>query len=119
AETTEDVAAAVRFARAQGRPLAVRSGGHSIAGHSMIDGGVVVDLSKMREVTIDPEGRTAVVQSGATSADIAGPAQAYGLALSTGDTSTVGIGGLTLGGGIGWMARKHGLAIDNLLAATV
>ena len=73
----------------------------------------------MKGITIDPERRTARVQPGATSGDLAGPAHAYGLALSTGDTSTVGFGGLTTGGGVGFMARKYGLAIDNLLSAQV
>ena len=116
AQNANDVAAAVRFARRNDLALAVRSGGHSVAGFSMINDALVIDLSQMRRVLIDPEKRTARVQSGATSGDLAGPAHAYGLALSTGDTSSVGIGGLTLGGGIGWMARKYGLAIDNLLS---
>lgn len=116
---TDDVALAVRFARAQGLAFAVRSGGHSIAGHSSIDGALLIDLGAMRSVAIDPVESTAVVQAGATSEDLCGAAAAYGLAVSTGDTATVGIGGLAVGGGIGWMARKHGLTIDNLLAATV
>ena len=119
AATTADVIEGVRFARGHNLPLAVRSGGHSIAHQSMIDGGLVIDLSGMNGVTIDPQQRTARVQPGATSGDLAGPAHAYGLALSTGDTSTVGIGGLATGGGIGWMVRKYGLAIDNLLSAQV
>ena len=112
-----DVAAAVRFAGRRGLPLAVRSGGHSLGHYSVIDDGVVVDLSGMKRVSIDPEARVARVQAGATSGDLAGPAHAHGLALSTGDTHSVGMGGLTTGGGIGFMVRKYGLAIDNLLAA--
>ncbi len=119
AATPQDVAATVRFARAHLLPLAVRSGGHSVAHLSVITGAVVADLSGMKQVSIDPEARIARVQAGATSGDLAGPAHAHGLALSTGDTSSVGMGGLTTGGGIGFMVRKYGLAIDNLLAAQV
>ena len=119
AATEGDVVETVRFARQSGRPLAVRSGGHSVAGYNMVDGAVVVDVSGMRAVSIDPEKRTARVQAGATSGDVIGPAHAYGLALSTGDTATVGLGGLVTGGGVGFMARKQGLAIDNLLSARV
>ncbi len=119
ATSTEDVAAAVRVARTHGLPIAVRGGGHSMAGHSSPDGAVVIDLRGMKAVSIDPVSRTARVGAGATSADLAVPASAFGLALSTGDTSTVGLGGLVTGGGIGWMVRKQGLTIDNLLSATV
>jgi FAD/FMN-containing dehydrogenase len=119
AADAEDVAEAVCFARALGLPLAVRSGGHSLAHYSVIDDAVVIDLSGMKRVSIDPATRTARVQPGATSGDLAGPAHAHGLALSTGDTHSVGMGGLTTGGGIGFMVRKYGLAIDNLLAAQV
>lgn len=119
AQGTEDVALAVRFARSQGLPFAVRSGGHSVAGHSVIDGTLLIDMGGMRGISIDPVSSTAVVQPGVTSDDLGNQAVAFGLSLSTGDTSTVGIGGLTVGGGIGWMARKHGLTIDNLLEATV
>ena len=114
-----DVAAAVDFAREYGHPLAVRSGGHSLAGHSMVDGALVIDLSAMKGINIDPDARTARVQAGATTGDFAGPASELGLALSTGDTSSVGFGGLTTGGGIGFMVRKYGLTIDSLLSATV
>jgi FAD/FMN-containing dehydrogenase len=114
-----DVAAAVRFAVEQGSPLAVRSGGHSLARLSVIDDALVVDLAALKRVSIDPGARTARVQAGATSGDLAGPAHEFGLALSTGDTATVGMGGLTTGGGIGFMVRKYGLAIDNLLSARV
>jgi FAD/FMN-containing dehydrogenase len=111
-----DVIRAVTFARDHQLPLAVRSGGHSLAGHSTVDGGLVLDLSRMRGLSIDPERRIAWAQPGLTWGDYAGAAQAYGLATSAGDTSTVGVGGLTLGGGIGWMVRKHGLTVDNLLS---
>ncbi len=119
AASPQDVVAAVRFAGARGLPLAVRSGGHSLAHLSVVDGAIVVDLSGMKRVRIDPAARVARVQAGATSGDLAGPAGAHGLALSTGDTHSVGMGGLTTGGGIGFMVRKHGLAIDNLIAAQV
>ena len=119
AANAQDVAAAVNFARDHALPLAVRSGGHSLAYLSVIDGALVVDLSDMKRVSIDPEARIARVQPGATSGDLAGPANAHGLALSTGDTHSVGMGGLTTGGGIGFMVRKYGLAIDNLLSAQV
>ena len=114
-----DVVRAVEFARARDLPLAIRSGGHGTAGHGTLDGGVVVDLSMMKNVSVDPERRTAWAQPGATSADLVAATAPYGLALSTGDTASVGLGGLTTGGGIGWMVRKQGLTIDNLLAAEV
>jgi len=119
AANAQDVATTVRFARDHALPLAVRSGGHSVGQHSVIDDAIVLDLSGMKRVTIDPATRIARVQPGATSGDLAGPANAHGLALSTGDTHSVGMGGLTTGGGIGFMVRKYGLAIDNLLAAQV
>ena len=119
AADARDVAAVVRYARDHGLPLAVRSGGHSLAYLSVIDDAIVVDLSDMARVSIDPGARIARVQPGATSGDLAGPANDHGLALSTGDTHSVGMGGLTTGGGIGFMVRKYGLAIDNLLAAQV
>lgn len=119
AANAEDVAVAVRFAGDQGVPLAVRSGGHSIAGYGVADDALVVDLGAMKRIDIDPVSRLARVQAGVTSGDLAGPAHAHGLALSTGDTATVGMGGLVTGGGIGFMVRKHGLTIDNLVAARV
>lgn len=114
-----DVAEAVRFASQNGYSLAVRGGGHSIVGFGSVDGGIMVDLSEFKRVLIDPATRVARVQGGATSGDLAGPAHSAGLALSTGDTATVGLGGLATGGGIGFMVRKYGLAIDNLLSARV
>lgn len=119
AANAQDVAETVRFARERGMPLAVRSGGHSLAHYSVIDDAIVVDLSGMKRVSIDPQGQVARVQAGATSGDLAGPANVHGLALSTGDTHSVGMGGLTTGGGIGFLVRKYGLAIDNLLEAQV
>lgn len=117
--SAQDVATAVTFARANGIPLSVRSGGHSIAHHSVIDDAIVVDFSAMKRVSVDPQARTARVQAGATSSDLAGPTQEHGLAISTGDTHSVGISGLTLGGGVGFMVRRFGLAIDNLVSAEV
>jgi FAD/FMN-containing dehydrogenase len=119
ATCAEDVAATVRFGQARDLALAIRSGGHSLARLSMIDDAVVLDLSAMKGISINPTTRVARVQAGATSGDLAGPAHEHGLALSTGDTSSVGMGGLVTGGGIGFLARKYGLAVDNLLSATV
>jgi FAD/FMN-containing dehydrogenase len=111
-----DVARAVAFARDNQLLLAVRSGGHSPAGHGTVDGGLVVDLSAMKGLSIDPERRVAQAQPGLTWGEYAAAAQAYDLATSSGDTASVGVGGLTLSGGMGGMLRKHGLAIDHLLA---
>jgi FAD/FMN-containing dehydrogenase len=119
AACTADVVEAVRFARRNGLPMTVRSGGHSVPGLSAADDALMVDLSAMKAVKIDPVRGTARVQAGATSGDVAGPAHEHGLALTTGDTSTVGIGGLATGGGIGFLARKYGLTIDHLLSAEV
>ena len=106
ARDAADVAQAVRFARRQGAPLAVRSGGHSMAGHGAVDGGVVVNVSGMKGISIDPERRVAWAQPGLTAGEYGEAAQAYGLATPFGDAGTVGISGLTLGGGIGYLARK-------------
>ncbi len=114
-----DVIAAVGFARSNGLPLAVRGGGHSIAGFSTVDDGLVIDLSAMRDVRVDPVSRRAEVGPGATWAEVDHETQAHGLATTGGLVSTTGVAGFTLGGGIGWLMRKHGLACDNLLAADV
>jgi FAD/FMN-containing dehydrogenase len=116
---TADVIKVVEFARSQGLPLAVRGGAHSIAGFSTCDGGVVLDLSPMRAVTVDPQQRRATAQGGATWADFDHETQAFGLAVTGGLVSSTGLGGFTLGGGIGWLLRKHGLTCDNLVSADV
>jgi FAD/FMN-containing dehydrogenase len=114
-----DVMRAVDFARSEDLPVAVRGGGHSIPGFSSVDDGVVIDLSAMRAVQVDPVGRTAVAQGGCTWADFDHETQAFGLAVTGGLVSSTGIAGFTLGGGIGWLMRKYGLASDNLIAADV
>ena len=115
--SSADIAAAVNLARAAGVPLAVRAGGHSVGGLSSCEGGVVVDLTPLRAVQVDPERRRAIVEPGATWADFDAATAAHGLAATGGLISTTGVAGLTLGGGIGWLQRKHGLACDNLRGA--
>jgi FAD/FMN-containing dehydrogenase len=115
-----DVQAAVRFAARAGRPLSVRGGGHSFAGFSTNDGGVVIDLGNLATVDIiDDNQRLVRVGGGANWGDVAAALAPHGLAISAGDTKSVGVGGLTLSGGIGWKVRKYGLALDNLIAAEV
>ncbi|HET9722534.1 MAG TPA: FAD-binding oxidoreductase [Actinomycetota bacterium] len=114
-----DVARVVEIARERGLELAVRSGGHSLAGHSVSDGGVVVDLSEMRALEIDAQEHTAWAQTGLTAGAYTAAAAEHGLATGFGDTASVGIGGITLGGGVGFLVRKHGLTIDSLLAAEI
>lgn len=116
---TADVIAAVTFARSQGLLVAIRGGAHSIAGFSTCDGGVVIDLSPMNAVTVDPVRRRAIAQGGATWADFDHETQAFGLAVTGGLVSSTGLGGFTLGGGIGWLLRRHGLTSDNLVRAEV
>jgi len=116
---TADVIAALRFARGQCLEVAVRGGGHSIPGFSGVDGGLVIDLSTMRGIRVDPKAKRVVVQGGATWRDVDLETQAFGLATTGGLVSTTGVGGFTLGGGIGWLMRKYGLAADNLVAADV
>ena len=114
-----DVIVAVGFARSNDLPIAVRGGGHSIAGFSTIDDGIVIDLSQMNDVRVDPIARRATVGGGAVWADVDHETQAHGLATTGGLVSSTGVAGFTLGGGIGWTMRKFGLACDNLVAADV
>ena len=114
-----DVSRVVNLARETSAELAVRSGGHSRAGHGTSDGGIVLDLSKMNAVDVDPDGRTAWAQTGVKAGDYTKATGEHGLATGLGDTASVGVGGITLGGGIGYLVRKHGLTIDDVLGAEV
>jgi FAD/FMN-containing dehydrogenase len=114
-----DVMHAVQVAMDYGLLVSVRSGGHNIAGSALCDDGLTIDLSRMKSVRIDPDARLAYVEPGATLGDFDHEAQAFGLATSLGINSTTGVAGLTLGGGFGWLTRKHGLTVDNLIAAEV
>ena len=114
-----DVARIVSLAAESGVPLAVRSGGHSMAGHSINDGGIVLDLRDLNEVRIDPASKTAWAQSGATAGAYLTAAAEHGLATGFGDSATVGLGGITLAGGVGYLSRKYGMTIDELLAAEI
>jgi len=116
---TADVVAAVRFARAEGLEIAVRGGGHGVAGHGTVNDGLVVDLSPMRGVRVDPEARRAWVQGGALLGQLDHETALHGLATTAGTVSHTGVGGLTLGGGYGYLARTHGLAADNLVSVEV
>jgi FAD/FMN-containing dehydrogenase len=114
-----DVVAALRLAREHGLPLAVRGGGHNVAGNAVCDAGVVIDLSTQKGISVDPATRLARAQPGVLLGELDQATQAFGLATPTGNVSMTGIAGLTLGGGVGWIARKHGPACDNLIAADV
>ncbi len=114
-----DVVAAVNFARDEKLPLAIRAGGHSASGTSVPDGGLMLDLSPMKGVHVDPARRTARAQAGLTWSEFDAETQAFGLATTGGVVSTTGIAGLTLGGGIGWLGRTHGLSCDNLLSVDI
>jgi FAD/FMN-containing dehydrogenase len=115
----DDVAPAIRFARDRGLDIAIRGAGHNIAGNALCEDGVVIDFSAMRNVRVDAANRRAHVEPGATLRDFDEAAQAHALATPVGINSTTGIAGLTLGGGFGWLTRKYGMTIDNLLAAEV
>jgi FAD/FMN-containing dehydrogenase len=116
---TDDVARVIALARETGLELAVRSGGHSVPGHSTTEGGIVLDLRDLNGLEIDLDSRTAWAETGLTTGRYTAAAAEHGLATPFGDTGSVGIGGLTLGGGVGYLVRKHGLTIDSLLAADV
>jgi FAD/FMN-containing dehydrogenase len=118
-KTANDVQLAVRFARENDLPIAIRGGGHNAAGLGVCDGGLVIDLGGMRDVIVDPLRRTARAGAGATWADFDQATAAHGLATTGGAVSTTGIAGLTLGGGLGWLMRSYGLACDNLIGAEV
>jgi FAD/FMN-containing dehydrogenase len=115
----DDVAEAVRFARDHSLLVAVRGGGHNIAGNAVCEAGFVIDLSPMKGLQVNPAARTARVEPGCTLAELDRETQAHGLATPVGINSTTGIAGLTLGGGFGWLSRRHGMTIDNLLAAEI
>ncbi len=110
----DDVAAAIRFARERGLPVSVRGGGHAVAGHAVVDGGVMIDLSLMKAIRVDPAARTARAAGGVLWGELDRATQNHGLATTGGIISHTGIGGLTLGGGLGHLMRKHGLTVDNL-----
>jgi FAD/FMN-containing dehydrogenase len=114
-----DVRRGVAFARDNGLPLAIRGGGHNIGGSALCDDGLVLDLSAMKSVRIDPDAQRAYVEPGATLHDLDHEAQAFGLATPLGINSTTGVAGLTLGGGFGWLSRRYGMTIDNLVAADI
>jgi len=117
--TATDVVRSVNFARDNGLLLAVRGGGHNIAGNAVCDDGIVVDLSQMKAAYVDPDKRLATIEGGATLGDLDAATQAHGLATPVGINSTTGIAGLTLGGGFGWLSRKYGMTVDNLESAEV
>lgn len=116
---TADVIQAVNFARDHNLLVAVKGGGHNSAGNATCDDGMVIDLSHMRRVYVDPKKKTARVDGGALLGDVDSETQLHGLAVSAGIVSHTGVGGLALGGGFGWISRKHGLSVDNLLSADV
>ena len=115
----QDVIRVVGIARDTGTELAVRCGGHSAAGYGVSEGGIVLDLSDMKGLDIDVDGRTAWAESGLTAVEYTAAVAEHGLATGFGDTGSVGIGGITLGGGVGYLVRKFGLTIDDLLAAEI
>jgi len=119
AQDTDDIRLTVNFARKNNLLLAVKSGGHQIAGHAVADGALLLNLSQMKAVHVDSDKATATVEPGCLLADVDQETQRYGLAVPLGINSTTGVAGLTLGGGFGWITGKHGLTIDNLLSAEV
>jgi FAD/FMN-containing dehydrogenase len=117
--SAEEVARVITLARDTGMDLSIRSGGHSVSGHSVSEGGIMLDLSDMRDLQIDVKQHTAWAEAGLTAGEYTTAAAAHGLATGFGDTGSVGIGGITLGGGVGYLVRKFGLTIDDLLAAEI
>jgi len=115
----DDVARTIEYAREHDLPLSIRGGGHNVAGNALVEGGVVIDHSDLRTVTVDPASRTADASPGARWYDFDQATQAHGLAVTGGLVSDTGVAGFTLGGGIGWLVRRHGLACDNLIEADV
>jgi FAD/FMN-containing dehydrogenase len=115
----DDVALAVRFAREHGLPATIRGGGHGVGGHAVSDGGLVIDLSALTSVTVDPQAATATAAGGVTWGDFDTATAGFGLAVTGGQISTTGVAGLTLGGGLGWLMRSFGSSVDNLLSADV
>ena len=116
---SDDVSAAVRFAVENELAVAIRGGGHGVAGHALCDDGIVIDLSEMKGIEVDPEGRTVRAEGGCTLGDLDAQTQRHGLATPLGVVTATGIAGLTLSGGMGWLRRKHGLSCDNLISAQV
>ena len=116
---SDDISSAIAFAREQGLELALRSGGHSAAGHSTTDGGLVIDLRDMKQLDIDVDARTVWAETGLAAVEVTKATSDRNLAIGFGDTGSVGIGGITTGGGIGFLVRKHGMTIDNLEAAEI
>ena len=114
-----DIVAAVNHARDRGAEISIRGGGHNVAGRAVTEGGVMIDLSLMRGIHVDPLDRTARAQGGVTWGELNRETQLHGLAVTGGTISTTGIAGLTLGGGLGWLMGKHGIAADNLVSAEV
>src|SRR3954452_11785925 len=114
--SADDVVAALALARGEGLEVSVRGGGHNVAGRAVTDGGVMIDLAEMKAITVDPERRTATAQGGVLWRELNDATAAHGLATTGGAISSTGIAGLTLGGGLGWLMAKHGLAADNLLS---
>ena len=117
--SSDDVVHAVKFARKHDLLVSIRGGGHNIAGNAVCDDGLMIDLSMMKGVRVDPKARRGTVEPGCTLADVDAAVQAHGLATPLGINSTTGVAGLTLGGGFGWLSRKYGMTIDNLLSADV
>ena len=117
--SAQDVVQAVKFARKQNVLVSIQGGGHNIAGNAVCDDGLMIDLSPMKGVKVDPKDRRATVEPGCTLGDFDAAAQAHGLATPLGINSTTGVAGLTLGGGFGWLSRKYGMTVDNLLSAEV